>query len=60
MCSWPGAGGHLNIKMSNQYRDPHVEDKTVLRPFIFKMEIPIPGKDGLYIEMGPGSCQNIM
>ena len=24
------AGGHLNIKMSYQYRDPHVKDKTVL------------------------------
>ena len=36
--------GRLNIKMSsNQYRDPHVKDKTV----------PIPGKDGLYIETGP-------
>ena len=26
-------GGRLNIKMSSyQYRDPHVKDKTVLRP----------------------------
>ena len=26
-------GGHLNIKMSSyKYRDPHVKDKTVLRP----------------------------
>ena len=37
--------GRLNINMSSYpYRDPHVKDK---------MEIPIPGKDGFYIEMGP-------
>ena len=37
--------GRLNIKMSSyQYRDPHVKDKN--------MGIPIPGKDGLYIETG--------
>ena len=40
-----GPGGRLNIKMSSyQYRDPHVKDET---------GIPIPGKDGLYIETGP-------
>ena len=27
-----GPGGRLNIKMSYQYRDPHVQDKTVSRP----------------------------
>ena len=42
-------GGRLNIKiLSYQYRHSHVKDKTV-----FNMEIPIPGKDGLYIETGP-------
>ena len=25
------SGGRLNIKMSYQYMDPHVKDKTVLR-----------------------------
>ena len=45
----------LNIKMSSyQYRDPHVKDKTVSRDrLIFNMGIPIPGKDGLFIETGP-------
>ena len=43
----------LSIKMLfYQYRDPHVKDKTVVS-LIFKMGIPIPGKDGLYIETGP-------
>ena len=51
-------GGHLNIKMSSyQYRDSHVKDKTVPPTvsdrLIFNMGIPIPGKDGLYIETGP-------
>ena len=42
-----GGGGRLNIKMSSyQYKDPHVKDKTVSRPFIFYMAIPIPEKDG--------------
>ena len=51
----PGrSGGRLNIKMSFQYRDPHVKDKTVSWPsyLIFNMGITIPGKDGLYIETG--------
>ena len=43
-------GDRINIKMSSyQYRDPHVKD------VIFNMEIPIPGKDGLYIQTSPGS-----
>ena len=29
-------GGRLNIKMSFQYRDPHVKDKTVSRPSYLK------------------------
>ena len=30
----PISGGRLNIKMSSyQYRDPHVKDKMVSRPF---------------------------
>ena len=40
--------------MSYQYRDPHVKDKAGLRPS-YNMEIPIPGKDGLYVlRRGPG------
>ena len=40
-----GAWGRLKITMpSYQYRGSNV---------IFKMRIPIPGKDGLYIETGP-------
>ena len=38
-----------------QYKDSHVKDNTVSRLFIFNMIIPIPGKDGLYIEMGPSA-----
>ena len=41
-------GGRLNIKMPPyQYRDTHI------KYLIFNMGIPIPGKDGLYIETGP-------
>ena len=29
-----------------------------IRRLIFIMGIPIPGKDGLYIETGPRSCTN--
>ena len=48
-------GSHLNIKMSSyQYKDPHVKDNL-----IFNMEIPIPGKDGLYIETGPLYCSGL-
>ena len=44
-------GGRLNIKMSsNQYRDPHVKIRRSHNRLIFNMGIPIPGKDGLYIE----------
>ena len=49
------ARGRLNIKMlSYQYRDSHVKDKTV-SPTVLSLtwDIPIPGKDGLYIETGP-------
>ena len=46
----------LNIKMSYyQYRDPHNKDKTVSRPSYLNMGIPIPEKDGLYIETGSSS-----
>ena len=57
MISAPGV--RLNIKMpSYKYRDSHVKDKTVSPTvFIFNMRIPIPGKDGLYIE--PGPCSHI-
>ena len=69
-----GSGECLIIKMSSyQYRDPHVKDKTVSRPsynphvkdktisrhLIFNMGIPIPGKDGLYIDVGPRSSSTI-
>ena len=40
---------------SYQYRDPHVKDKTVSRPFYLWQGSPIPGKDSLYIEAGPTS-----
>ena len=50
------SGGRLNIKMSSyQYRDPHVIDKTVLRPFYRQHGNPIHRKDGPYIETGPRS-----
>ena len=42
------AGAILDLKMSYQYMDPDVENKTV-----FNMGIPIPGKDDLYIKTGP-------
>ena len=42
-------GGRLNIKMYYQYRDRHVKDKTVS----YLTWDLIPGKDGLYTEMGP-------
>ena len=47
----------LNIKMSSyQYMDPHVKDTTVSGPcLVFNMCLPLPAKDGLYIETGPGS-----
>ena len=47
-----GHGDRLNIKLSYQYSDPHVKDKTVRDRLIFNMGIPIPGKDGLYAETG--------
>ena len=47
-------GGHVNIKMSsNHYRIPMLKIKQSLDRLIFNMEIPVPGKDGLYIETGP-------
>ena len=41
-------GGSSQYKDVCQDRDLQVKDKTVSRP-----GIPIPGKDGLYIETGP-------
>ena len=50
---WP-AGGRLNIKMSSyQYRIPMLKIRRSRDCLIFNMRIPIPGKDGLYIETGP-------
>ena len=49
-------GGHLNIKMSSyQYRDPMLKIRRSCDRLIFNMGIPIPGKDGLYIETGSWS-----
>ena len=48
------AWGRGNIKMSSyQYRDPHAKIRRSRDRLIFKMGIPILGKDGLYIETGP-------
>ena len=45
-------GGRLNMNISSyQYKDHHVKDMSRDR-LIFNMGIPIPGKDGLYIETG--------
>ena len=47
-------GGRLNIKMpSYQYRDPMFKIRWSRDHLIFNMGIPIPGKDSLFIEMGP-------
>ena len=46
-------GGRLNIKIFNQYRNPNVKDRTVLRPYYLNMGISIPEKEGLYKEAGP-------
>ena len=49
-------GGRLDIKMpSYQYRDPHGKDKTVSRPSIFNMEIPIPRKTVFTLRRDPVS-----
>ena len=46
--------GRLNIKMSSYpYKDSHVKDKRSHDRLIFNMGIPIAGKDGFYIEVGP-------
>ena len=50
----PSSGGSLYIKMSYQYRDPHVKKQPRDR-LIFNMGILIPGEDGIHIETGPGS-----
>ena len=50
----PTTGGRLKIKMSYQYRDPHVKDKTVSRPSYLYHGNPHTRKHGLCIETGPG------
>ena len=51
---WLRPGGHLNINMlSYLYRDPMFKIRGSHDHLIFNMGIPIPGKDGLYIETGP-------
>ena len=59
-CQWSGLhgspGGRLSIKISYyQYRNPHVKDKIrqSYDRLIVNLVIPIPRKDGLYIETGP-------
>ena len=47
-------GGRLNIKISSyQYGDSMLKIRRSHDRLIFYMWIPIPGKDGLYIETGP-------
>ena len=47
-------GVSLYTKISSyQYRNPQVKIRRSRDRIIFNMEIPIPGYDGLYIEMGP-------
>ena len=52
---FPGEpGGRLNTKMlSYQYRDPMLKLRQSRDRLVFNIGIPIPGIDGLYIEMGP-------
>ena len=45
--------GRLNIKMSSyQYSDPMLSIRRSRNRLIFSMEIPVHGRDALYIEMG--------
>ena len=47
-------GGCLNIKMpSYQFRTPMLKIRWSCDHLILSMGIPIPGKDGLYVESGP-------
>ena len=47
-------GDRLNMKMSHQYRDPHIKDKTVVWPsYLIYHGNPHTWKDGLYNEIGP-------
>ena len=49
-----GSGGHSNLKMlSKQQRDSHYKDKMVSRSSYLYNGNSIPGKDCLYIEIGP-------
>ena len=53
-CAKLDAEGPLNIKMSSyQYRDPMLKIRRSHDHLIFNMGIPIPGKDGFYIESAP-------
>ena len=56
------SGGCLNIKMSSyQYRNPHVKEKTVLRPSYLKHGNPHTWeRRSLYIEMGPSSHDSLI
>ena len=50
LCNVLSPGGRLNIKMSFQYRDPHVKDKTVLS---LTWESPYLGKTIFVLKRGP-------
>ena len=45
--------------LSNQYRIPMLKIRRSRDRLIFNMGISIPGKDGLYIEMGPRCLYNM-
>ena len=52
---WSGTGGCLNIKICRltSIGMPMLKIRRSRDRLIFNMGIPIPGKDGLYIETGP-------
>ena len=53
---WLETGGHLNIKIHHlaSIGIPMLKIRRSHDCLIFNMEIPIPGKESLYIETGPG------
>ena len=54
------SGGLLNIRCRlNSIRIPMLKIRRSCDRLIFNMGIPIPGKDGLYIETGPGLYNGI-
>ena len=58
--AFPEQGGHLNIKMlSYQHRDSIIKTRRSHNRLIFIMGIPIPRKEGLYIETGPFRASHV-